>query len=184
MDRFRALRWVLTIVVLVGVVVLFVGCGRKEAPKPGDQVAPAAKPSCCVAADKRGFACPKCTVSAKPKEPPAETAHNEGDLDTAALKALMASDTPPVIFDARGERMATVIPGAIGMGTRPTAERVAEYAKSKDTALVSYCSNLQCPASRMLGRHLRDLGYVNVKEYPYGIEGWQAAGNEVEKGKK
>jgi len=49
----------------------------------------------------------------------------------------------------------------------------------KDALIVTYCSNLKCPASSRLARRLRELGYTSVLEYPYGIEGWTKAGHEV-----
>lgn len=47
--------------------------------------------------------------------------------------------------------------------------------------MVTYCSNLKCPASHMLGERLRRLGYANVLEYREGIDGWLAGGNMIEK---
>ena len=55
---------------------------------------------------------------------------------------------------------------------------------TKDTLVVTYCSNLKCPASAQLASALRKQGYSNILEYPVGIEGWVAAGNEVEKANK
>ena len=50
---------------------------------------------------------------------------------------------------------------------------------SKDALIVTYCSNLKCPASRMLAKRLAKLGYRNILEYPYGIAGWIEAGHKV-----
>ena len=52
---------------------------------------------------------------------------------------------------------------------------------SKNSLVVTYCSNPKCPASGMLAANLKKLGYKTVLEYPHGIEGWVAAGQKHEK---
>jgi len=87
-----------------------------------------------------------------------------------------------VIFDARSGKYddGRRIPGAKSLSAESTAEEVAKLIPAKGALVVTYCTNTHCPASSMLAAHLRKLGYANVVEYPYGIEGWAAADMKVE----
>ena len=88
------------------------------------------------------------------------------------------------ILDARtgkfddGRRIA----GAQVLQDVSTPEEIAAIVPEKDALIVTYCVNLQCPASAALAARLRELGYRNVLEYPAGIEGWSAAGKLEKKG--
>ena len=110
----------------------------------------------------------------------------ESRISTGGLKTLIAAGTPMVIIDARtgkyddGRR----IPGAGNLAADASTEEVGKVIKSKDQLIVTYCSNLKCPASGMLAEHLRKMGYKNVVEYPFGIQGWVADGNATEKAGK
>jgi len=87
-----------------------------------------------------------------------------------------------IILDARtgtnddGKR----IPGAKSLSPTSSAEEVSKHFPNKASSIVTYCANLKCPASAALAKHLRALGYKDVKEYPEGIQGWIAAGYPVE----
>ena len=61
-----------------------------------------------------------------------------------------------------------------------TKDEVEKIIKSKDTLVVTYCSSLKCGASNKLYIHLKKLGYKNVLEYPFGIQTWLEAGNDIE----
>ncbi len=50
--------------------------------------------------------------------------------------------------------------------------RACSAATLSRALLVTYCTNLKCPASRALAARLTALGYTHVLEYPEGIEGW------------
>jgi len=88
-----------------------------------------------------------------------------------------------LIFDARtgkydtGER----IPGAKTLSADSSADEVVKAIPDKNASIVTYCANLQCPASNNLANHLKKLGYTNIMEYPEGIEGWIKDGNKVDK---
>jgi rhodanese-related sulfurtransferase len=105
-------------------------------------------------------------------------------LSTAEFKTIVDNKSS-LIFDARvgkydtGER----IPGAKSLSADSTAEEVAKAIPDKNASIVTYCANLQCPASAALAAHLKKLGYTNIMEYPEGIDGWKKAGNKVEKAK-
>ncbi|MBN1669447.1 MAG: rhodanese-like domain-containing protein [Kiritimatiellae bacterium] len=131
--------------------------------------------------------CPDGACAPASKAPAAETkARSNPHLDTETLATLIAARVPMVILDARtgkyddGRR----IPGAGSLSASATAEEAERAIGSKDALVVTYCSNLKCPASEALFNRLRQLGYKNVVEYSFGIEGWAAAGHEVRQAKK
>jgi rhodanese-related sulfurtransferase len=110
------------------------------------------------------------------------TAEKRGaEINTEALAVLMRARVSMVILDARsgkfddGKRIA----GAKSLNATSTPAEVAAIVNSKDALVVTYCVNLQCPASAHLATRLRGLGYTNVVEYPQGIEGWISAGHTV-----
>jgi len=107
----------------------------------------------------------------------------EGVVNTAALVALLRAKTPVTVLDARTGKYddGNRIPGALALAPDAPEGHVASLLPDKQKLVVTYCSNLKCPASHMLGERLRKLGYLNVLEYHEGIEGWMAAGNTVEK---
>jgi rhodanese-related sulfurtransferase len=102
-------------------------------------------------------------------------------IDTAVLAVLVRSGIQMVLLDARGEG-GKKIPSSKSLEVKSTASEVEEIAGAKDSLVVTYCTDLHCPASRAMYKHLKDLGYENVLEYQDGVEGWEAAGYPVEGG--
>ena len=102
-------------------------------------------------------------------------------LTTAVLHTLLEADTPLVLLDARSGKYddGRRIPGARSLNDKSSAEEIAKTLQTKDTLVVTYCSNTKCPASGHLAEHLRTLGYRNVLEYSEGIAGWTDAGYKV-----
>ena len=98
------------------------------------------------------------------------------------LENIIESNVPMVLLDARSGKWddKSRIPGAQSLNDKSTREEVEKIIKTKDTLVVTYCSNLKCPASNRLYIHLKKLGYKNVLEYPFGIQGWLEAGNDIE----
>ncbi|QHI67946.1 rhodanese-like domain-containing protein [Tichowtungia aerotolerans] len=117
-----------------------------------------------------------CSLSSAPK---ASKAHN---LNTFEMKAIVDSGKA-VILDARSGEYddGYRIPGAKSLNSESTPEEIAAIIPSKESPVVTYCGNLKCPASAELAKHLKALGYTNVKEYPEGIAGWREAGGDVDK---
>jgi rhodanese-related sulfurtransferase len=124
-------------------------------------------------------------VKAETEAAVAVEAKEKPEINTAVLATLIRSGDAMVILDARtgkyddGRRVA----GAKALSPEAGAEEAAKLIATKDSLVVTYCANLKCPASGKLAAHLRELGYRNVLEYPYGIEGWVAAGQQVDKAK-
>jgi len=129
----------------------------------------------------------KDSVCAAGTGQPAEPMHHhmmarEPEINTGALAALLRTKVPITVLDARtgkyddGRR----VPGAKTLSPEATDAEVTALLPDKQALIVTYCANLKCPASHMLGDRLRGMGYVNVLEYHQGIEGWVAAGNAIE----
>lgn len=127
------------------------------------------------------YACATCGCAAKKSVKSAGKTVETGAVTTAELSKMVDSGKA-TLLDARSGKYddGRRIPGAKGVGTKPSKKDVAAIVSSKDALVVTYCTNLQCPASKMLGKRLRDYGYTNVKEYHEGIEGWAEAGKTVE----
>ncbi len=103
-------------------------------------------------------------------------------INIAVLENLIESNIPMVLLDARSGKWddKSRIPSAQSLNDKSTKEEVEKIIKNKDTLVVTYCSSLKCPASNRLYIHLKKLGYKNVLEYPFGIQGWLEAGNDIE----
>jgi rhodanese-related sulfurtransferase len=132
----------------------------------------------CCSMCKQGSMGGKCPVCGMTKM---ESSKPMAEINTAALKALIDSNVPLTLVDARtgkyddGRR----IMNALNLSPEATDDEITRMMQSKDATIVSYCANLKCPASRMLAAKLMSLGYKHVLEYPQGIEGWVAEGNPV-----
>ena len=120
-----------------------------------------------------------CSLSGAPD--PAEKADHH-NITTLQLKEYVDSGGA-TILDARSGKYddGYRIPGAKALSSLSTEEEVAAMLPDKGALIVTYCSNLQCPASKRLADHLKKLGYTQVHEYPEGIAGWRAAGGKVDK---
>ncbi len=129
----------------------------------------------------------KCAAGCKKgaAEAITEAANDESTISTAALAALLRAKVPLVLLDARTGKFddGRRIPGAKSLSATTTADEAAALIKTEDTLVVTYCSNLKCPASSYLAKRLAKLGYKNVIEYAHGIDGWATAGNAVVKTK-
>ena len=110
-------------------------------------------------------------------------AHDYALIDTEGLEKVIDNGEDVVILDARSAKYddGQRIPGAKLLTAKASAEDVAAVVPGKDAKIIVYCSNIKCPASAYLAKHLKKLGYSNVTKYPDGIEGWSAAGLPTEK---
>ncbi len=169
-------------------------CGCAAGSKPTEKKKPAA---CCIAAKEAGVACAACAATKADKQAcaagvcslstaPKAGAETVGDhnISTFQMKALVDSGDA-ILLDARSGKYddGYRIPGAKSLNSKSTAEEVAAVVPGKDAQITTYCSNLQCPASKALAEHLEKLGYTHVHEYPEGIAGWRTAGGKVDKAK-
>ena len=60
--------------------------------------------------------------------------------------------------------------------------RVGEVVATRDTPVVTYCSNTECQNSGIAAAKLEELGYTNVRKYAGGKQDWIEAGLPVETG--
>jgi len=141
-------------------------------------VAPVCFAQQCPFKDAKGKSV--CGVGEACKTPVAVAAV-EATISTDALAALIRSGVKMTILDARtgkyddGRR----IPGGRSLAAGAADATITGTAGAKSGLVVTYCSNLKCPASKALAERLRKLGYTNVLEYPDGIAGWAKAGKTV-----
>ena len=101
------------------------------------------------------------------------------EITTTELDGLVNSGAVTLILiDARPSAQ-TGLPGAKSLTGTPGAEEAANVIPAKDAQVVTYCGSTHCPLSGNLAKHLRTLGYTNVREYPEGFAGWKASGKPV-----
>jgi rhodanese-related sulfurtransferase len=113
-------------------------------------------------------------------------ASKHANLNTPALQAILRSEVPVVLLDARPAKFAETgrIPKAQYLSDRASDEQASKLIPSKNSLIITYCSNEDCPLSVDLSKHLNKLGYVNTLEYAEGMDGWVKAGNPAEPIKK
>ena len=102
-------------------------------------------------------------------------------ITTAGLLALVQARVPMTIVDARAPKWddGRRIGGAIHLAPDADEKAIARALRDRSRLIVTYCAGLKCPASAMLAKRLRTMGYRNLIEYPWGIEGWTGAGHPV-----
>jgi rhodanese-related sulfurtransferase len=98
----------------------------------------------------------------------------------AMLDPKAQKKAPVTVVDCNGVETRSssgVIPGAVLLGADP----LAGMPKNKADAVVFYCSNEQCGASKQAAGKAAEAGFTNVKVLPAGIAGWLKAGKTAEK---
>ncbi|OGV47166.1 MAG: hypothetical protein A2X46_09930 [Lentisphaerae bacterium GWF2_57_35] len=102
------------------------------------------------------------------------------------MRSILDAKTPVAVVDARtaqyddGKR----ISGAISLPADSSTEAIEKALPDKNQLVVTYCSNLKCPASKILSEKLIEMGYKNVLKYPDGLEGWLQAGQPAAEASK
>lgn len=162
--------------------------GKKECKKSSgctrDAVKKASVGSCT--ASTCGTKAPKMACGPDCTKPCCAAKVAVAEINTSGLKALIDAGAKLTILDARSGKYddGRRIPGAKSLAAGASEKEASKVVRSKKSLVVTYCSNLKCPASEMLAENLKKQGYTNVIEYRHGIEGWAAAGLPVEKAKK
>ncbi len=189
------------IVLIVSVLVipasfLFASCGSCPGDEKSDCSSCESKSSCGTACGPDESAAVEPAKTAAPTAPAAaepakveEKEHEHTAFPTVSgdeLAKLIADKAPVIILDARSGKWddGKRIPGAKQLTDKSTPEEVGKLLPDKAAKIVTYCSNLKCPASLHLAEHLKKLGYTNVIKYPGGLEDWLKAGREVVTEKK
>lgn len=98
-----------------------------------------------------------------------------GHIDGKGLKSLIDSQTPFILFDARGNKWNDhhIIPGALMASYETSAEEIAEMVPDADSFIVVYCYSSTCPLGDKLLQNLMEFGYTNLVEYPGGLNEWR-----------
>ena len=99
--------------------------------------------------------------------------------------AKVVDNKSAVILDARSGKWddGKRIPGAKSLSSSASEADISKMLPDKKQAIVTYCANTKCPASKMLATKLIGMGYTNVSEYAPGIKGWVEAGKPIEMAK-
>ena len=92
-----------------------------------------------------------------------------------AANAVVVLDTLPEAYFAQVH-----LPGALNLVETNVDTLAASLIPTKDSAVVTYCSNAACGNSQAVANRLERLGYTNVRKYRDGIQDWVEAGNPVE----
>lgn len=108
----------------------------------------------------------------------------------AAIREISADDllawychkVPMTVLDARGKQYlnGVKLPGARWPSLRVCDDVIFALVPAKDSLVVVYCSNVECPASGWLAERLLELGYTNIYEYSGGIDEWLDRGFPTE----
>jgi len=103
-------------------------------------------------------------------------------IDAETLATLLASDSPPAVFDLRDrfalEADARRVPGAHVIRKHELSARHGEIPRDRDVVLYCACPNEATAAD--LARQLKKFGIERVRPLAGGIDAWVAAGLPVE----
>ncbi len=95
------------------------------------------------------------------------------------LKAMQEKSSSLLVIDSRGGKHfdGEMIKGAVNLPVKETnAESLAKLASDKKTDIVFYCTNTECPASKLAAYKVHAAGYTSLYKYPGGIEDWKSKG--------
>ncbi len=74
------------------------------------------------------------------------------------------------------------VPGSINMPLDELEAQTPKRLPDKDAKIIVYCASTACQASPNAARKLEEMGYTDITDFEAGMEGWEAAGFEVESG--
>ncbi len=89
-------------------------------------------------------------------------------------KLVLVEALPPRYYEAEH------LPGALNIPHDRVEELAPTLLPDKNATIVTYCSNAQCPNSRIAAQVLERLGYNQVYKYEAGKQDWIAAGLPTE----
>lgn len=102
-------------------------------------------------------------------------------IDVEETKQLIRRDEA-VIIDALPADSYDLrhLPSAVNLTPDDDAfeDKAADLIPDKQTTVVTYCSDEQCPYSTKVAEQLEELGYEDVREFDGGLRGWRNAGYE------
>lgn len=114
----------------------------------------------------------------------AHSDHSYKEIHTEQLKEWYDQNKEMIILDARNEKYfdGILLPKAVFIPHNTPITQLKQVLPSKDSLIVVYCSNKDCPASKLLAKRLVNEGYTNIYKYPEGLAEWQQKGYPTEKG--
>ncbi len=100
------------------------------------------------------------------------------EITLPALRAALASATPPVLLEALPPRYYEDghLPGARNLPHDQVRALAPVVAPDRGAPVVVYCANPACRNSHVAANVLRDLGYADVRVFPGGKAAWEEAG--------
>ncbi len=98
------------------------------------------------------------------------------EINCNELLEIINLDTNAKLIDVRDQPYYenNHIKGAISIPLKELHERDLGFLKKDDT-IITYCSELKCPASTTAAKILLSLGYKNVLDYKGGLEDYKKA---------
>lgn len=110
--------------------------------------------------------------------------HSYKEIHSEQLKEWYDQKKEMIVLDARSEKYfdGILLPHAILIPHNTPITQLIKVLPNKNSIIVVYCSNKDCPASKMLAKRLVNEGYTHVYKYPEGLAEWQQKGYPTEKG--
>lgn len=98
-----------------------------------------------------------------------------GHIDAKGLKAMIDSQTPFILLDARGRNWHDIgiIVGAKLASNEYSPEEIEQIIPYHDSLVVVYCFTSTCPFGNRLIDKLLEYGYTNIVKYPGGLYEWR-----------
>lgn len=105
-----------------------------------------------------------------------------GFISARELSERIAAGKAPIIVDVLDAKSygETHVKGAINIPYVDVAKLAATALPDKKAEVVVYCGSYTCGASTASGKALKEMGYVNVRDYKGGIKEWTEKGLPVE----
>lgn len=109
--------------------------------------------------------------------------HTYQQIGADQLKSWYDDARPMVVVDARKKENFNhvTLPGAVWVPYTSSDREIQTAIPTDHGAIVVYCCDRECAASRILAERLEKLGYFNIYEFPEGLKGWQARGYTITK---
>jgi rhodanese-related sulfurtransferase len=94
------------------------------------------------------------------------------------LEQALQSPEPPLLLEALPAQHfeAEHLPGAYNLPLDEVDTLAQALIPRLNTPVVTYCSGLTCPNSKIAAKRLEELGYTDVSAYEGGKEDWLKAG--------
>lgn len=110
--------------------------------------------------------------------------HSYKEIHIEQLKEWYDRGQEMVVLDARSKEYfdGQLLPHAVSIPHHTPITQLKRVLPSRDSVIIVYCSNKECPASKMLAKKLVSEGYTNVYKYPAGMQEWLEKGYPTEKG--